>query len=69
METLAKPENVSSEQTAPTQAAPPSGDEMTEAVVQLEGHKEDYQREIEEMMRKMNLMAEDIKGIKVDEIF
>ncbi len=69
METLAKPENVSSEQTAPTQAAPPSGDEMTEAMVQLEGHKEDYQREIEEMMRKMNLMAEDIKGIKVDEIF
>ena len=42
---------------------------MTEAMVQLEGHKEDYQREIEEMMRKMNLMAEDIKGIKVDEIF
>ena len=69
MESLAKPENVSSEQTAPTQVAPPSGDEMTEAMVQLEGHKEDYQREIEEMMRKMNLMTEDIKGIKVDEIF
>ena len=30
---------------------------------------ETYQKEIEEMMRKMNLVAEDIKGIKVDEVF
>jgi hypothetical protein len=38
-------------------------------MVQLDAQKEDYQQEIEEMMRKMNLIAEDIKGIKVDEIF
>lgn len=68
MEALANPENASSSQTA-AQVAPPSGDGMTEVMVQLDGNKEDYQKEIEEMMRKMNLIAEDIKGIKVDEIF
>lgn len=46
-----------------------SKDPVTEAMVQLDTQKEDYQQEIEEMMRKMNLIAEDIKGIKVDEIF
>ena len=69
MEALADPENASPEQTAATQVAPPSGDGMTEAMVQLDGQREDYQKEIEEMMRKMNLVAEDIKGIKVDEVF
>lgn len=69
MEALANPEKVSSEQTAATQVAPPSGDKMTEAMVQLDSNKGDYQKEIEEMMRKMKLVAEDIKGIKVDEIF
>lgn len=69
MEALANPDNVSSGQTVAIQAAPPSGDEMTEAMVQLDGQREDYQKEIEEMMRKMNLVAEDIKGIKVDEVF
>lgn len=69
MEALANPESASSEQTAATQVAPPSGDKMTEAMAQLDSQKEDYQKEIEEMMRKMNLVAEDIKGIKVDEVF
>lgn len=69
MEALANPEKVSSEQTAATQVAPLSGDNMTEAMVQLDSNKEDYQKEIEEMMRKMKLVAEDIKGIKVDEVF
>lgn len=41
----------------------------TEMMVKLDTQKEDYQREIEEMMRKMKLMTEDIKGIKVDESF
>ena len=40
---------------------------QTETMVRLDSQKADYQQEIEEMMRKMNLMAEDIKGIKVDE--
>lgn len=41
----------------------------TETMVQLDTKREDYQREIEEMMRKMNLVTEDIKGIQVDESF
>lgn len=53
----------------PSQVAPPSGDEMTESMVQLDGQRADYQQEIEEMIKKMNLMAEDIKGIKVDGSF
>lgn len=69
MEALANPDNASSGQTASIQVTPPSGDGMTEAMVQLDGQREDYQKEIEEMMRKMNLVAEDIKGIKVDEAF
>ena len=44
-------------------------DPVTEAMVQLDVQRDDYQREIEEMMRKMNLMEEDIKGIKVDDFF
>ena len=51
----------------PSQVAAASGDEMTESMVELDGQRADYQQEIEEMMRKMSLMAEDIKGIKVDE--
>ena len=46
-----------------------SKDPVTEAMVQLDAQKEDYQQEIEEKKKKMNLIAEDIKGIKVDEIF
>ncbi len=42
---------------------------MTESMVQLDGQRADYQQEIEEMIKKMNLMAEDIKGIKVDGSF
>lgn len=41
----------------------------TETMVQLDTQRDDYQREIEDMMRKMKLMTEDIKGIKVDETF
>lgn len=69
MEAMTDSGKASESETAATQVAPVSGDGMTEAMVQLDGQKEDYQREIEEMMRKMNLVAEDLKGIKVDEIF
>ena len=68
MEALTDSEKTSSERTAATQAAPPTGDEMTEAMAQLDGQRSDYQREIEEMMRKMKLVTEDIKGVRVDEI-
>lgn len=67
-EAMAHPEN-STEYVPETHTEPVSGDPTTEAMVQLENQKADYQQEIEEMMRKMGLVAEDIKGIKVDEIF
>lgn len=68
MEALANPEK-ETENSRKVEIETAAKDPVTEAMVQLDGQKADYQQEIEEMMRKMNLMAEDIKGIKVDEIF
>ena len=67
MEAMANPEKASENQTSVSQTDNISGDKMTEAMVQLDGQKGDFQREIEEIMRKMKLMTEDIKGVKVDE--
>lgn len=69
MEALADSGNAASKNISGTQPASLEKDPVTEDMVQLDAQKDDYQREIEEMMRKMNLMAEDIKGIKVDEAF
>lgn len=69
MEAQADVENESKENVPGAQSVSVEGDSVTEAMVQLDTQKGDFQREIEEMMRKMNLMAEDIKGIKVDETF
>ena len=68
MEAMADPTKAAEEHAA-VQTEPIAKDNMTEAMVQLDSQKADYQQEIEEMMRKMKLMAEDIKGIKVDESF
>lgn len=68
MEALADPKK-EAENSAEVQMNTAVKDPVTEAMVQLDSQKADYQQEIEEMMRKMNLIAEDIKGIKVDEIF
>ena len=65
MEAMANPEKYHVD----TQPEPISKDDMTEAMVQMDSQKADYQREIEEMIRKMKLMSEDIKGVKVDESF
>ena len=67
MEAMANPEKASENQTSVSQTDNISGEKMTEAMVQLDGQKGDFQREIEEIMRKMKLMTEDIKGVKVDE--
>lgn len=67
MEALADPEKAKEDAPAAVQTGTDMSDPVTETMVQLDSQKADYQREIEEMMRKMNLMAEDIKGIKVDE--
>lgn len=68
MEALADPEKAQ-EYSSDAQPEPVSKDPMTEVMTELDSQKEDYQREIEEMMRKMKLITEDIKGIKVDETF
>lgn len=67
MEALADPEK-EEEHSSDTQTEAISKDPMTEAMAELDGQRADYQREIEEMMRKMKLITEDIKGVKVDEI-
>lgn len=69
MEALADPGSGANGHTADMRPLSAPKDPATETMVQLDTKREDYQREIEEIMRKMNLMAEDIKGIKVDEIF
>lgn len=69
MESLTASGSTSKENTSGIQPVPVGKDPVTEAMVQLDTQREDYQREIEEMMRRMNLMTEDIKGIKVDETF
>lgn len=69
MESLADAGNTSKENTTAAKPVSALKDPLTETVVQLDTQREDYQREIEEMMRRMNLMTEDIKGIKVDETF
>lgn len=67
MEALADPEKAQ-EYSSDAQPEPVTKDPMTEVMTELDSQREDYQREIEEMMRKMKLITEDIKGVKVDEI-
>lgn len=69
MEALANSESGADGYTVDAQSLSVAKDPMTETMVQLDTQREDYQREIEEMVRKMNLITEDIKGIQVDEIF
>ncbi len=67
MEALADPEKAKEDCPADTRTGAAMTDPVTETMVRLDSQRADYQQEIEEMMRKMSLMAEDIKGIKVDE--
>lgn len=69
MEALADPEKAEKEkkrQDNDTDVL--SGDPVTEAMLKMDGVKNDVKREISEMVTKMNLVAEDVKGIKVDEL-
>lgn len=69
MEALADPEKAEKEkkrQDNDTEVL--SGDPVTEAMLKMDGVKNDIKREISEMVTKMNLAAEDLKGIKVDEL-
>lgn len=43
-----------------------AGDPVTESILKMDGLKSEVKQEISDMMTKMNLVAEDLKGIKVD---
>ncbi len=44
------------------------GDGMTEAMLKMDSVKEDVKQQVADMVTKMKLVAEDVKGIKVDEL-
>lgn len=43
-----------------------SADPVTESILKMDGLRNDVKQEISDMMTKMNLVAEDLKGIQVD---
>ena len=44
------------------------GDVLTEAILKMDGVKTNIQQEVSDMVSKMKLVAEDLKGLKVDEL-
>lgn len=69
MEALANPEKAEKEKDrSDSQTDPLSADPVTEAMLKMDKVRNDIKQEVSEMMSKMNLAAEDLKGIKVDEL-
>ncbi len=69
MEALANPEKAEKNQKRTEgETDVLSGDPVTEAMLKMDDVKNDIKQEISDMVTKMNLAAEDIKGIKVDEL-
>lgn len=68
MEALADPEKAKKEHRRTDTTEVLSADPMTEGLLKMENIKSDIQQEVSDMMLKMKLVAEDIKGIKVDEV-
>lgn len=69
MEALADPEKAKKEtHRTESETDALSADPMTEAILKMDGIKNDVKQEISDMMTKMKLVAEDLKGIKVDEL-
>ncbi len=69
MEALANPEKAGQEYNR-ADSSPDilEGDPVTEALLKMDKVKTDIQQEVSDMVMKMNLVADDIKGIKVDEL-
>ena len=69
MEALANPEKAEQEYNR-ADSSPDilEGDPVTEALLKMDKVKTDIQQEVSDMVMKMNLVADDIKGIKVDEL-
>lgn len=69
MEALADPEKAEREhKRTESESDPIYGDVLTEAMLKMDGVKNDVQKEVADMVSKMKLVAEDLKGLKVDEL-
>lgn len=69
MEALADPEKAEREhKRAEDDTDPMYGDVLTEAILKMDGIKNDVQQEVSDMVSKMKIAAEDLKGLKVDEM-
>lgn len=71
MEALADPEKAEKaerERRRPQETDVLYADPMTAGMLKMESVKTDIQQQVSDMMLKMKLVAEDIKGIKVDEV-
>lgn len=69
MEALADPEKAEKEhKRAEDDTDPMYGDVLTEAILKMDGIKNDVQQEVSDMVSKMKIAAEDLKGLKVDEM-
>ncbi len=67
LEALLDPEHAEKEPDRPQASNTVSGDPLTENLLKMEGIQNEVRQEIEEVVQKMNLVAEDLKGIRVDE--
>lgn len=69
MEALADPKKAEKEhKRTESESDPIYGDVLTEAILKMDGVKNDVQKEVADMVSKMKLVAEDLKGLKVDEL-
>lgn len=69
MEALADPEKAENEhKRTEDESDAIYGEVLTEAMLKMDGVKNDVQKEVADMVSKMKLAAEDLKGLKVDEL-
>ena len=69
LEALADPDKAEKEHNRTQEDSDPiSGDVLTEAILKMNNVKNDVQQEVSDMMSKMKLVAEDLKGLEVDEM-
>lgn len=69
MEALADPEHAEEKESRHTRESDMLlGDPVTESLLRMDDIKNNVKQEVSDIMSKMKLVAEDVKGIKVDEI-
>lgn len=69
LEALANPDQAQKEhKRAEEDTDPMYGDVLTEAILKMDGIKNDEKQEVSDMITKMKIAAEDLKGLKVDEM-